>query len=167
MDARQYLEQVRDLHSTIVTMQSRLREQEHALDMLRSPNVDGMPRGTSDGGALERAIAEQDELADRYTGELLRWTALRTQAYAMMDRARAVLMDGGAHAITLSHIDVLEQHYLCDRLPYTATRYGARTVSTELRIPERTVERYAAEALEWLDYSRGLDGMPLVPIVSE
>jgi len=167
VDAKAYLEQARDLHTTIVTMQARLRESRESLDMLRSAAGDGMPRGGSDGKALENAIVEYDAHVDEYARELARWAALRTQAYGMLDRARAVLADGGAHAITFAHIDVLEQHYLCDRLPYTSERYGERTVSTELRIPERTVERYAKEALEWLDWSRDLEGRPLVPLVSE
>jgi len=167
MDARSYLEQAPRLALTVELMQERLNEHRAALDMLRSASLDGMPKGGSDPKKLETAIAEYEELADAYVGELLRWTALRRQAIDMLDRARAVLTDGGAHAITLTHIDVLEAHYFGERLPYTAERYGDRTVASVLHLSERTVERYAHDALEWLDYSRDLAGMPMVPICSE
>lgn len=167
MYARQYLEQVSRLRTTVMAMQVRLRDQREALDLLRSASADGMPHARGDGKALENAIVEQMDMEEAYVGELTRWTALRKQALDMFDRARSVLTDGGAHAITTMHIDVLECHYFGDALPYTATRYGERTVATELHLSERTAERYAHDALEWLDWSRDLDGFPMVPLVSE
>lgn len=159
MDARAYLKQVRDLHNTIVTLQMRLREQQYALDMLKTALGDGMPRGSSDGRALENAVVEQQARMDEYIEELARWTALRDQAYAMLNRARAELSDGAAHWIGVKHIDVLEQHYM-HRMSYS--RVAAATGYSE-----RTVKDYAAQALDWLDHAVDSDGRPLVPIVSE
>jgi len=159
MDARAYLEQVSGLHHTIVTLHMRLIEQQYALDMLRTALGDGMPRGTSDGKALENAVVEQQALMEEYTDELVRWTALRKQAYGMLNRARESLMDGAAHWIGTKHIDVLEQHYM-HRMPYAK-------VAAAMGYSERTVKDYAAQALDWLDHATDENGYPLVPIVSE
>ena len=159
MDARSYLKQVGELHHTITTMQMRLKEQQYALDMLRTALGDGMPRGSSDGKALENAIVEHEELMSEYTAELLRWSALREQAYAMLDRARRELTDGSAYWIGTKHIDVLEQHYI-QRMQY-------RDIASAMGYAERTVKDYAAQALDWLDHAVDSDGYPLVPIVSE
>lgn len=159
MDARAYLEQVSDLHHTIVTMQMRLREQQYALDMLKTALGDGMPRGSSDGKALENTVVEHQARMEEYAAELARWTDLRRQAYAMLDRARAELSDGAAHWIDVRHIDVLEQHYM-HRMQYAK-------VATAMGYSERTVKDYAAQALNWLDHAVDSDGYPLVPIVSE
>lgn len=159
MDARAYLKQVRDLHYTIITLQMRLKEQDYALDMLRTALGDGMPRGTSDGRALEKAVVENEALKEEYTEELVRWTALREQAYDMLNRAREELTDGSAHWIGTRHIDVLEQHYM-QRMQY-------RDIATAMHYAERTVKDYAAQALDWLDHAVDADGYPLVPIVSE
>lgn len=159
MDARPYLEQVSDLHGTILTMRMRLQEQQYALDMLRAAMVDGMPRGASDAKALENAVIAQDELMSEYVCELNRWAALREQAYAMLDRARRELSDGQAHWIGLRHIDVLEQHYI-QRMTYPQ-------VAATMNYSERTVKEYAAQALDWLDHAVDSDGYPLVPLVSE
>lgn len=159
MDARQYLEQVRDLHATIVTLQMRLHEQEQALDMLRTSMGDGMPHAQSDGKALENAIVEQSELMDEYTGELLRWTALRKQALEMLDEARSQLQDGSAHWIGLRHVYVVERHYI-DLWTY-------RKIAGVTSYSERTVKEFAAQCIDWLDNATRSDGMPMVPIVSE
>ncbi len=159
MDARAYLKQVRDLHYTIITLQMRLKEQDYALDMLRTALGDGMPRGTSDGRALENAVVEQQARMDEYTEEMVRWSALREQAYSMLDRARCELSDGQAHWIGLRHIDVLEQHYI-HRITYA-------DIAISMNYSVATVKRFAAEALDWLDHAVDSEGYPLVPIVSE
>jgi DNA-directed RNA polymerase specialized sigma24 family protein len=159
MDARQYLEQVRDLHGTIVALQMRLHEQEQALDMLRTSMGDGMPHAQGDGKALENAIVEQSELMDEYTGELLRWTALRKQALAMLGEARAQLQDGNAHWIGPRHVYVVERHYV-DRWTY-------RDIANVTHYSERTVKELAAQCIDWLDNATRDNGMPMVPMVSE
>jgi len=159
LNAKQYLEQVSDLHTTVLTMQMRLQEQRYALDMLRTAMADGMPRGSADAHALENAVIKQTELESSYIGELVRWSALRDQAYAMLDHARRELSDGQAHWIGLRHIDVLEQHYI-QRMSYPQ-------IAATMRYSERTVKEYAAQALDWLDHAVDSDGYPLVPIVPE
>lgn len=165
MDARQYLEQVRDLHATIIAMQLRLQEQQHVIDLLRTPPCDGMPHAAGDGKALENAVVEHMELMDEYTGELLRWTALRKQALDMLDRARAVLSDGRPHAIGTLQLDVLEMHYV-DRMSFPRIQKEMRR-RCGMYYAESTYKWYRDQAIEWLGYSTDNDGMPLVPIVSE
>lgn len=165
MDARRYLEQVRDLHGAIVSLQMRVEEQAQLLDMLRTSMGDGMPRGSSDGKALENAIVEQSELMEAYTGELLRWTALRAQALGMFDRAREVLADGAAHAIGTTQLGMAEMHYV-QLKSYEDIRWQYKANGLPI-YAKSTVKWYCDQAVEWLGYSRGTDGMPLVPIVSE
>lgn len=159
MDSEQYLSQVRDLHTTIVTMQMRLQEASYALDMLRSANLDGMPRGSSDGRALEDAIAEYDERMESYVGELMRWTALKEQALSMLDRARTRLLDGSPHAVRVAHVDVVELYYV--------ERMSREHIAYALGYSVPTVDRLKAEGLVWLDHAVDCDGRPFVPRVSE
>ena len=166
MDARDYLRQLRDVHSAIVRMQERVEEHAEALDMLRGALGDGMPRGSSDGKALENAVVEHAEMMDAYTGELLRWTALRSQALEVFERARAVLSDGAAHAIDPMWLDMCELHYLPPFMSYEGIRQRYRAGGMPI-YGKTTVKWYCDRAVEWLGYSRGTDGRPLLPLVSE
>lgn len=140
-------------------LRDRLKVMWGRLDMLRSPSCDGMPKSSGDGKALENAVAEYYERMDDYARELDRLSHLELQAWRMLDRARDVLADGGAHWIGTAHIDVLELHYLAG-MTYAAA-------ASRLRIAESTAKAYASHALDWLDSNRDADGHPLVPIVSE
>ncbi len=167
LDARTYLEQLEPLHATIVLLQERATRTRETADNLRSMRMDGMPHGTTDGKALENAIAEYAELVDAYVGELQRWTALERQAERMFDRAREVLSDGRCHAICDTQLVMCELHYMRPFLSYEQVRWRFKSPSGTPFYAKSTVKWYCDQAVEWLDYSRGLDGMPLVPIVSE
>ena len=157
MDARTYLQQVRDLYATVRTLQMRVRESREALDMLRSLTPTESTGGTA--RSLEEAIADAEELMDGYTAELLRWSALREQAFAMMDRTRSVLADGSPHAIRLAHVDVVERYYL--------HRHGRERIAREMGYSTIQVDKLKAECLDWMDHAVDADGYPIVPVVSE
>ncbi|MBQ2680417.1 MAG: hypothetical protein IJF97_00620 [Eggerthellaceae bacterium] len=157
MNAEQYLSQVRELHTTLRALKMRLDEAKYTMDMLKSVNLDGMPKGEA--RTLEEVIAEYEERMDEYVREMMRWTALKEQAVSMLDRARTRLLDGSAHAIRVTHIDVVEMYYI--------GRMSREHVAYALDYSVPHVDRLKAEALVWLDNSTDVDGFPLVPIVSE
>lgn len=55
------LRRCRDLVDEVDRLQDNLREAE--LQTISSPNMDGMPHGSSDGDAIARQIARKDKLA--------------------------------------------------------------------------------------------------------
>lgn len=159
MRAREYLEQVRRQRFTVQGKRMDLAEARETRDLLKATRNDGLPHGSANADQVQRWLERYEELADTYTGELMRWTAMREQAVRMLDRAREVLMDGDAHAIDLTSIEVVHRYYM--------QGMGRREIADMFGLSMARVDERKREALDWLDYARGRDGMPLVPIASE
>lgn len=158
MDAREYLEQVRRQRLTLMGKQMDVEEARETYDLLRGASIEGVS-GSRSADAIFTALQRYEEIIDSYVTDLLRWTDLHDQARDMLDRARAVVLDGRPHAVDLAHVEVLNLYYLL------GMRRGQ--IAREMGYSTERVDQRKREALDWLDHARGPDGMPLVPIVSE
>lgn len=116
------LRRCRDLVDEVGRLQDNLREAQ--LQTISSPNMDGMPHGSSDGDAIARQIARKDKLAAK----------LRTTEQALK-RSRS------AAAKALQRVKA-PMRMFCEAYFMEAAQLEAACIYA--RIDKRTGERYRA-----------------------
>ena len=117
------LRRARDLADEISRLRDNLREAE--LHTISSPNMDGMPKGSSDGDAMTRQMIRKDKLQAK----------LRTADRALK-RSRSIA--GKALRDVKAPLRMFCEAYFLDAAPLEeACAYA--------RIDKRTGERYGAE----------------------
>lgn len=122
------LRRCRDLVDEVGRLQDNLREAE--LQTISSPNMDGMPHGSSDGDAIARQIARKDKLAAKLRTAERALKRSRTAAGKGLQKVKASMrMFCEAYFMEAAQLEAACIYARIDKR--TGERYRAAVNSTE------------------------------------
>lgn len=122
------LRRCRDLVDEVDRLQDNLREAE--LHTISSPNMDGMPHGSSDGDAIARQIARKDKLAAKLRTAERALKRSRTAAGKGLQKVKAPMrMFCEAYFMEAAQLEAACIYARIDKR--TGERYRATINSTE------------------------------------